>query len=98
MPVAQIQATVDAIHALQVNNEVARNGYALLFKSSVHGSAAAPLQMKVATTPSCRPRRVPADVAINGKIEVYNRCLDGGGTSNCHSGVLDGTKRSAKHL
>ena len=25
----------------------------------------------------------PADVMINGKIEVYNRCLDNGGTSNC---------------
>ena len=25
----------------------------------------------------------PADVTINGKIEVYNRCLDDGGTSNC---------------
>ena len=55
MPVAQIQATVDAIHAVQVNNEVARNRYALLFKSGVDASAAAPLQMKVATTP-----RLPA--------------------------------------
>jgi hypothetical protein len=25
----------------------------------------------------------PTEVTINGKIEVYNRCLDGGGTSNC---------------
>ena len=25
----------------------------------------------------------PTDVTINGKIEVYNRCLDDGGTSNC---------------
>ena len=27
----------------------------------------------------------PTDVTINGKIEVYNRCLDGGGTSNRHA-------------
>jgi hypothetical protein len=27
----------------------------------------------------------PADVMITGKIEVYNRCLEGGGTSNCHA-------------
>jgi hypothetical protein len=26
-----------------------------------------------------------ADVTINGKIEVYNRCLADGGTSNCHA-------------
>jgi hypothetical protein len=25
----------------------------------------------------------PAEVTINGKIEVYNRCLNDGGTSNC---------------
>ena len=25
----------------------------------------------------------PADVTINGKVEVYNRCLADGGTSNC---------------
>jgi hypothetical protein len=24
----------------------------------------------------------PTDVTINGKIEVYNRCLENGGTSN----------------
>ncbi|HKG11382.1 MAG TPA: coagulation factor 5/8 type domain-containing protein, partial [Gaiellaceae bacterium] len=27
----------------------------------------------------------PTDVKINGKIEVYNRCLDAGGTRNCHA-------------
>ena len=25
----------------------------------------------------------PGDVVVNGKIEVYNRCLGDGGTSNC---------------
>ena len=41
--------------------------------------------MKVATTPRSPACASPTDVTINGKIEVYNRCLDGGGTSNCHA-------------
>src|SRR5436190_910824 len=47
MPVSQIQATVDAIHARQVNAEMGTDRYALLFKPGVYGSAAQPLQMKV---------------------------------------------------
>src|SRR4051794_28019235 len=86
MPVAQIQATVDGIYALQVNNEMGTNRYALLFKPGVYGSAATPLQMKVGYyTEVAGLGASPADVTINGKIEVYNRCLDGGGTSNCHA-------------
>src|SRR3954468_22241314 len=86
MPVAQIQATVDGIHALQVNDEMGTNRWALLFKPGVYGSAAAPLQMKVGYyTEVAGLGASPADVTINGKIEVYNRCLDGGGTTNCHA-------------
>ncbi len=37
-----------------------------------------------ATTPRSRVSAPsPEDVAITGKLEVYNRCLAGGGTSNC---------------
>ena len=84
MPVAQIQATIDAIHARQVDAEMGTNRYALLFEPGVYGSAGQPLQLKVGYyTELAGLGASPADVTINGKIEVYNRCLDGGGTSNC---------------
>src|SRR5918999_5612807 len=86
MPVGQIQATVDAIQAQQVDAEMGTNRYALLFKPGVYGSAGEPLQMKVGYyTEVAGLGASPADVTINSKIEVYNRCLDGGGTSNCHA-------------
>jgi hypothetical protein len=86
MPVGQIQATVDAIYAQQVNAEMGTNRYALLFKPGVYGTAGQPLQMKVGYyTEVAGLGASPADVTINGKIEVYNRCLEGGGTSNCHA-------------
>ena len=84
MPVSQIQATVDAIHAQQVDDEMGTNRYALLFKPGVYGSVSEPLQLKVGYyTEVAGLGASPTDVTINGKIEVYNRCLDGGGTSNC---------------
>jgi hypothetical protein len=86
MPVSQIQATVDAIHAQQVDAEMGTNRYALLFKPGVYGSASEPLQMKVGYyTEVAGLGASPTDVTINGKIEVYNRCLNDGGTSNCHA-------------
>ena len=84
MPVGEIQATVDAIHAQQVDAEMSTRRYALLFKPGVYGSVAEPLQLKVGYyTELAGLGASPADVTINGKIEVYNRCLDDGGTSNC---------------
>jgi len=84
MPVSQIQATLDAIHARQVDNEMSTNRYAVLFKPGVYGSADQPLQIKVGYyTEIAGLGASPTDVTINGKIEVYNRCLEGGGTSNC---------------
>ena len=86
MPVSQIQATVDGIYAQQVDAEMGTNRYALLFEPGVYGSATEPLQMKVGYyTEVAGLGASPTDVTINGKIEVYNRCLDGGGTSNCHA-------------
>src|SRR5215208_1124728 len=85
-PIAQIQATVNAIHAQQVGAEMGTNRYALLFKPGTYGTVAQPLQMKVGYyTEVAGLGASPADVTINGKIEVYNRCLDGGGTTNCHA-------------
>jgi len=84
MPVAGIQATLDAVHAAQVNNEMGTNRYAFLFKPGTYGTPEHPLQIKVGYyTEIAGLGASPTDVMINGKIEVYNRCLGPGGTSNC---------------
>jgi hypothetical protein len=84
MPVGQIQATVDAINAEQIDAEMGTGRHALLFKPGVYGTATEPLQIKVGYyTEVAGLGASPTDVVINGKIEVYNRCLDNGGTTNC---------------
>ncbi len=84
MPVSEIQATLDATHAAQVNNEMGTQRYAYLFKPGTYGTAENPLQFKVGYyTEVAGLGASPTDVVINGKIEVYNRCLADGGTSNC---------------
>jgi hypothetical protein len=76
MPVSQIQATLDAIHAQQVDAEMGTRRHALLFEPGEYGSDAQPLQMKVGYyTEVAGLGASPTDVTINGKIEVYNRCL-----------------------
>jgi hypothetical protein len=84
MPVGQIQATLDAAHAAQVNNEMGTTRHAYLFKPGTYGTAEQPLQIKVGYyTEIAGLGASPTDVVINGKVEVYNRCLENGGTSNC---------------
>jgi hypothetical protein len=84
MPVGQIQATVDAINAEQIDAEMGTGRHALLFKPGVYGTATELLQIKVGYyTEVAGLGASPTDVVINGKIEVYNRCLDNGGTTNC---------------
>src|SRR3954451_9466999 len=84
MPVSDIQATADAIYTKQVDAEMGTDRYALLFKPGTYGTATQPLQLKVGYyTEVAGLGASPADVTINGKVEVYNRCLEGGGTSNC---------------
>jgi len=76
MPTADIQATVDAIYAQQVDDEMGPNRYALLFKPGVYGSAATPLIVKVGYyTEVAGLGLLPTDVVINGHVDVYNRCL-----------------------
>jgi hypothetical protein len=83
-PVSQIQATLDATYAKQVDNEMGTDRYAFLFKPGTYGTAEQPLQIKVGYyTEISGLGASPTDVVINGKVEVYNRCLAGGGTSNC---------------
>jgi hypothetical protein len=84
MPTGEIQAAVDAIYAQQVNNEMGNQRYALLFKPGSYGTAANPLIVKVGYyTEVAGLGRDPGDVVINGHVDVYNRCLDNNGTSNC---------------
>jgi hypothetical protein len=84
MPVEQIQATLDATHAAQVDNEMGTQRYAYLFRPGTYGTAEKPLQIKVGYyTELAGLGASPSDVVINGKVEVYNRCLADGGTSNC---------------
>ncbi|MFC0113948.1 hypothetical protein [Kibdelosporangium aridum] len=83
MPVEQIQATLDATHAKQVDNEMGTTRYAYLFKPGTYGTADKPLQIKVGYyTEVSGLGASPTDVVINGKIEVYNRCLNNAGP-NC---------------
>ena len=84
MPVAQIQAALDKAAATQVDNEMGSERYAFLFKPGTYGTDAQPLQVKVGYyTEIAGLGASPTDVTINGKVEVYNRCLADGGTSNC---------------
>jgi len=76
MPVSQIQATVDAIAAQQVDNEMGTQRYALLFKPGTYGTPANPLVFQVGYyTEVAGLGASPADVTINGHVDVYNRCL-----------------------
>src|SRR4051794_16703167 len=76
MPTGQIQATVDAIAAQQVDSEMGTQRYTLLFKPGVYGSTAAPLTFQVGYyTEVAGLGAQPGDVVIHGHIDVYNRCL-----------------------
>ena len=84
MPVSDIQATLDAAWTKQVDNEMGTDRYAFLFKPGTYGTDDHPLQIKVGYyTEISGLGASPDDVVINGKVEVYNRCLENGGTSNC---------------
>jgi hypothetical protein len=76
IPVSEIQATLDATHAAQVDNEMGTERFAYLFKPGTYGTAENPLQIKVGYyTEIAGLGDSPDDVVINGKVEVYNRCL-----------------------
>lgn len=76
MPLSQIQASVDAIAAQQVDDEMGTQRYTLLFKPGVYGSAATPLVFQVGYyTEVAGLGASPTDVTINGHVDVYNRCL-----------------------
>jgi len=94
MPVAQIQSTIDAITAQQVDNEMGGQRYALLFKPGTYGTATAPLDIQVGYyTEVAGLGAAPTDVTINGHVDVYNRCLT---ADNCIA--LDNFWRSLSNL
>ncbi len=82
MPVADIQARVDAINAQQVGNQFGTQRYSLLFKPGVYGSAATPLIIQVGYyTEVAGLGASPNDVTINGHVDVYNQCFSDGCTA-----------------
>jgi hypothetical protein len=94
MPVADIQAAVDAISTKQVDNEMGTDRYALLFKPGTYGSAAQPLIIQVGYYTEVAGLGLnPTDVTINGHVDVYNRCLT---PTNCIA--LDNFWRSVSNL
>lgn len=83
-PVSQIQTELDALHAQQVDAEMGSERRSVFFLPGQYGSAAEPLQAKVGYyTEIAGLGASPEDVTIHGAVEVYNRCLENGGTSNC---------------
>jgi Pectate lyase superfamily protein len=75
MPVAQIQATVDAIAAQQIPNQFGPQRYALLFKPGTYGTAEHPLNFQVGYyTQVAGLGLSPSDVVINGSVYVRNQC------------------------
>ncbi len=76
MPTSEIQATVNAIRDEQVDAEMGTQRYALLFKPGTYGSPTEPLIIQVGYYTEVAGLGVsPADVVINGHVDVYNRCL-----------------------
>jgi hypothetical protein len=81
MPVAEIQARADEIHARQVDAEMGSARWSMLFRPGTYGTDAEPLQIKVGYyTEVAGLGASPSDTVINGKVEVYNRCLTDGPT------------------
>jgi hypothetical protein len=82
-PQSEIQATVDAIAAQQVNNEFGPQRYALLFEPGTYGTKQNPLNFQIGYyTMVAGLGLSPNDVVINGSIDVFNRCL-GANNTNC---------------
>jgi hypothetical protein len=81
MPIADIQAAVDAIANQQLDNEMGTERYTLLFKPGTYGTVAHPLIFQVGYyTEVAGLGASPTDVTINGHVDVYNRCLS---ADNC---------------
>lgn len=75
-PQDEIQATMDALHAQQVDAEMGTDRHAVYFLPGTYGSAEDPLQFGVGYyTEVAGLGESPQDVTVEGAIEVRNRCL-----------------------
>lgn len=94
MPLADIQARVDAVATQQVGNQFGDERVALLFKPGTYGTTATPLIFQVGYyTEVAGLGASPTDVTINGQVNVYNQCDQ---TSGCIA--LDNFWRSMSNL
>jgi hypothetical protein len=76
MPVADIQARVDAVAGRQVSDQFGTGRVALLFLPGTYGSVAQPLRFQVGYyTEVAGLGRSPGDVVINGAVDVVNQCF-----------------------
>src|SRR5260370_10338393 len=83
MDQATIQSKLDAIAAAQVNNEFGPRRDAVLFEPGTYGTKSNPLNFQVGYyTEVAGLGLSPADVVINGSIDVFDRCLSPTG-GNC---------------
>ena len=83
-PLGEIDDAMDALANEQRDNEMGSSRHAVYFLPGDYGTAEAPLQFEVGYyTEVAGLGASPDDVNVNGAIEVYNRCLADGGTSNC---------------
>lgn len=82
MPVAAIQQRADEIWAQQKDAEMSSERWSLLFRPGTYGTDTEPLHLKVGYyTEVAGLGASPSDVVIDGKVEVYNRCLTDGPTA-----------------
>jgi hypothetical protein len=94
MSQASIQSTLDSIASQQVSNQFGSQRYAVLFEPGTYGSATDPLAFQVGYyTTVAGLGSSPADVVINGSIDVYNQCF---AANNCIA--LDNFWRSLSNL
>jgi hypothetical protein len=78
MPLEAIQKTVDRIAAAQTDNQFGADRYAILFAPGTYGTREHPLSFKVGYYTSVAGLgSSPADVVINGTIQVRNQCSHG---------------------
>ena len=80
MPTSEIEATINGIWEQQRDSEMGSDRYSLLFMPGEYGTDEDPLQIAVGYyTEVAGLGASPADVQINGKVEVFNRCFDAEG-------------------
>jgi hypothetical protein len=94
MSVTEIETAINAIANQQISNQFGTQRYTLLFMPGTYGSSTNPLSFQVGYyTEVAGLGASPADVVINGNIDVYNQCF---GADNCIA--LDNFWRSLSNL